>query len=114
MIFDTSDGDGKTRRQRNEKLGGAHMNKTVDLPPNGVHIWNLFWSLSCNRDSGENGPSRISPRDIMDWIALSGDLITRRECGMILAMDNVYRATMADEIRGNSARAAAQAKARGG
>ena len=68
----------------------------------------MFWQLSNRRAVGEGGVDRLEIRDMLDYIALSGDLFTRRECVIMLAMDTAFLTALAVERRANAAREAAK------
>lgn len=114
MRYDTPDGGGETRRQRNARFGASRFSKPVDIPDNYEHVWNWFWELSEFRKYSDGHAECICPKDILDWKLLFGNLITRRECAMIIAMDASFREALAVEIKNNTARAADAARLKAG
>lgn len=98
--YDTQDGDGSTRRSRNSRFGKSHLNKEVEVPDEGSHLWNWFWEISRCRDSNDNP---ISYTDIGAWRSFTGNLIDYDECGILLSMDLAFRSALQDEIKANTA-----------
>jgi hypothetical protein len=40
---------------------------------------------------GMNGPEPITPRDIREWCEMTGTILHREECEILVAMDAEYR-----------------------
>ena len=59
------DGNGETRRTRNERFG--ELSPEVRIPDRGAHIWDWFWQLSARRKSG---PEALTFADVGDWSRL--------------------------------------------
>lgn len=106
--YDTTDGEGETRRQRNERFGHGDKNPEINIPEYAFYLWNAYWELCSVRRDNE---TPINYRDIMDWTCATGGLISSREYAIIMQMDAAYRTAIAEEIRANTQRMEAKMRA---
>jgi hypothetical protein len=53
---------------------------------------------------GMSGPDPITPRDIRDWCDMTGTVLRREECSILIDMDGSYRASWAEETAANAER----------
>lgn len=93
--------DGENRRQRNAKFGQPAP--TLEVPPEGAHLWHWFWSLSNRRRSG---PEALSYAEVGEWQRLTHTPIRPEEVEMLMRMDDAYL----EETRKEQAAAAERAR----
>jgi len=104
--YDTPDGEGQTRRERNQSFGMSHHSKDVNITFEARYLWDIFWQI-CNRhNQDDRGPLPMLAGDFFNEIHLSGNLINRKEADILLAMDAAYCTSLREEIRSNTIRAA--------
>lgn len=102
------DAAGETRAERNARFKQAHKTPDPpDLPEEVEHVWQWFWELSAQRQSG---PEPISWEGISRWAGLKGNSPTSEEIDMILAMDGAFRSAVRDALKGASKPTATGAK----
>lgn len=83
----------ETRAQRNLRFG--HDVPSYDPPEAGQHILTWFSQLSRFRTPTESGLEPIKPRDIKDWMDLTGTNMNRYDIQAIFALDTAYISAMA-------------------
>lgn len=57
------------------------------MPENGAFIWDWFWELRQSQPPGFSGPVPISNLDLVAWVQLFGNVVTREEVSTLRAMD---------------------------
>ena len=72
----------------------------VIVPPCGSYIWEWYWPL--RRSIGGQDTS-LRHVDISAWVSLSGDLVTPRDCDIMMAMDAAYRSAAQEVAKENAA-----------
>lgn len=88
-----ADEKGETRRERNARFGAETPD--IDVPHEGGHVWDWFWSLSNRR---RTGPEALSFAEIGEWQRLTGQDVLPVEIEMLLSMDDAYlRAVREDQ-----------------
>ncbi|MBD7952719.1 hypothetical protein H9654_00745 [Stenotrophomonas sp. Sa5BUN4] len=87
-----ADEQGETRRQRNERFEIATPD--MDLPDEGLHVWEWFWDLSARRRAG---PEALSYSDVGDWQRLLQLDLLPQEVAMLMAMDDKYLAAVRED-----------------
>lgn len=76
----------------------------MEVPEYGERLWEWFWDISRDRQSGMNGPQPIGPVGIMAWSAVTGNVIRGDEAEILRAMDGAYLRAMSNEAREQSAK----------
>lgn len=51
----------------------------------------------------QNGPVPITPRDIREWREMTGTILRREECDILLDMDAAYRQAWHEEMASQNA-----------
>lgn len=99
--YQTRDGEGETRAERNARFGMSHLTPDEpDVPMVAEHVWNWFWHLSSQRRSGLNGPEPLGWEGIGYWASLTGTLVIPEEIELLVAMDIAYRTGISQEQEG--------------
>lgn len=62
----------------------------VEFPVLLLHVWSAFIALSNSRTPGFSGANPITYRDILDWKALTHNVLSPRDVQAIMELDGVY------------------------
>ena len=96
-----ADDKGETRRQRNERFGTESPD--VEVPVEGAHVWDWFWTLSGRRRSGTEA---LTFADVGEWSRLLQIDLLPQEVEMLMAMDDRYLRAVREDQEAARARAA--------
>lgn len=99
--YETKGADGRTRRERNVDFG--HSSPDIEVPSGAEYLWETFWSIRRGCGDGFNAPNPMSPRHILDWQTLTGDVLSRPEAVIVLDMDRAYLSAWQVEADNNEA-----------
>lgn len=81
-----ADENGETRRERHKRFFQPDPPR-ANPPPEAIHLWNWFWSLSNRRPSG---PEPLAFGEIQAWSRMTRTPIRPEEVEMLTAMDDAY------------------------
>ena len=70
-------------------MGDADVMRTK-VPLQAGNIWQWFWQLNETRPSNGMGISRLSNREFIAWLELSGEYVSREEWQVLKNMDAVF------------------------
>lgn len=98
-----ADEKGETRRQRNERFEEASPD--IEVPEEGGHVWDWFWTLSARRRSG---PEALSFGEVAEWCRLLLQDVLPAEVEMLMEMDDAYLRAVREEQAASRARALEQ------
>lgn len=70
-----------------------------DLPMEAIDAWNWWNELNSRRPPGFDSIAPISYTELIHWIVLSGNHVSREEISWILDMDNAWIAAVSRERR---------------
>lgn len=76
------------------------------MPDYGAFIWEWFWQLRQAQPPGFSGPVPISNLELMAWVQVTGNIVTREEIAILRAMDVQYCAEIEKESEAIRAREA--------
>jgi len=54
------------------------------------HVWSAYCRLSNRRNQGFNGPDRLTPTAIKDWLEITGEVLNPWEVDVIFRLDDTY------------------------
>ena len=77
----------------------------IDVPLCADEIWRIYWSIRVTLPVGMSAPDPLQARHILDWQVVFGDVISRQEAEIMLAMDAAYRNAWQEEADNNAAMA---------
>ena len=107
--YTTPDEKGENRRQRNARFAAAadqpDPTPEIDVPAEGSHLWEWFWTLSRRR---RGGPEAITYSEVADWQRLTGTAVRPEEIQVLMRMDDAFLSQVGEERREAEARAAAK------
>jgi len=83
------------------------MNEAVKISQDNMWLVSAFWSI---REFMRDHEDPIKPADVFGYLEYSGDVLTPQDCGIILAMDAMFRKTLSAEIAFNTSRRMEQEK----
>lgn len=89
-MWHTPDEKGVTRSERAVRFGMGHTVPDLTPPEHGEHHLTWFRDLSAGRQAGLNGPQPLSCQEIMSWLALTGERLTREDVLILRQMDDAY------------------------
>lgn len=87
--YDTKDENGETRRERNEKFDAE--SPSLDIPDEGLYLWQWFWNLSTWFRRVRSGVSEpIVPSEMIAWADVIGVDVRPAEFAILHAMDMAF------------------------
>ncbi len=75
------------------------------MPDGASDIWRIYWSIRVTLPMGMSAPEPLNCRHILDWQTVMGDLVSRQEAEIMLAMDSAYLVAWQEEADNNAAMA---------
>jgi hypothetical protein len=92
-----------TRLEYNQQAG-AETPEQPEIPACGQHVWDWWWELNARRAPGFDSTVPLSYTEICSWLVLTRRLVTPEEIGWLIAMDDRWLNTIADERKAKSER----------
>lgn len=87
--YDTKDENGETRRERNEKFDAE--SPSLDIPDEGLYLWQWFWNLSTWFRRVRSGVSEpIVPSEMIAWAEVIGVEVRPAEFAILHVMDMAF------------------------
>lgn len=99
MFWDVPGWDGETRRSVVGAAGAPTPH--VEPPEHGKYLTGYFWGIRGFLSSHDDV---VRPSLVREWSEWSGVSLSRREEGIIYAMDRAFRKAMPDAIKFHDAR----------
>jgi hypothetical protein len=69
----------------------------VEVPDNSAFIWEWFWDLRQSQPPGFSGLIPISSLELVAWVQLTGNIVTREEIAILRAVDARFCAEIEKE-----------------
>lgn len=88
--YDTKLSTGQTRRER--AAGFGMSSPAVVVPDYASQVWKWFWDI---RHTKSNYTEPMTYPDLQAWAIMSGNLVSSRECDMMMRMDASFRSAAA-------------------
>ena len=99
MFWDVPGWDGDSRRDVNRYSGAP--SEVVVIPDGAGYLVKAFWDL---RGFLSESTDAVVPGLVNQWLAWSGISLSRREEGILYAMDRAFRKAMPEAIKYHEAR----------
>jgi hypothetical protein len=80
-----------------ERFGQEALIQEPDIPEEGEHLWEWFFTLSVRRRQGMDGPLALTYSEIRSWSEMTGEVLLREEVALLIGMDDAYLSALAKE-----------------
>lgn len=96
----TPDEKEETRYERNIRFGQEELNQELEIPDEGLYLWEMYWSISRRLVRAKDfNAIPISPTEFISWCKASGTLVYPNEYDILCAMDDEFCSEMNKELQ---------------